>query len=504
MRNIGRSVLLVGALAWSILAVPANAAPSDPLFVFVPHPSPASNPPTATLPPPFGFFNGPCGLGVDGSGNFYVSEYYHHSIDVYQPNAEYTTKGSSGNTGYLGQLPEVDHQDGPCGLAFDGSDRLFVNDYHRSVLRYGAFPAFGAGTAIAGAGVDSKHPTGIAVDSATGTAYVNDRRFVAVYDSTGAAVEAEGKPLHIGEQGSESETSLTDGYGLAFSEYPATAGRLYVADAASNTVKIYDPAVDKVNPVSEITGAGSPEGHFVSLRDSALAVDRSSGNVYVIDNLQPWYTYIPKAVVDVFGPTGTYKGHFKYAISDALPPGLAVDNSTQPSQGRVYVTSGNVNLAGVYAYGPAAATSSPPVGPIVRLTMRSSGGGAIASTTASESCSSFCEPEVRSGTTVSLEAVPDSGAAFSGWSGACSGQRPICDVQMDQAAAVEASFVAGEDGEAPRIQSQIQPSDPGVDTAGETIATASPPHTRRHRLRRKVHRRRHGAPHMGLHGKKHH
>ncbi len=45
-------------------------------------------------------------------------------------------------------------------------------------------------------------------------------------------------------------------------------------------------------------------------------------------------------------------------ISDPLPAGLAVDNGGGATQSRVYVTSGNTALAGVYAYPPGAATTN--------------------------------------------------------------------------------------------------------------------------------------------------
>ncbi len=81
----------------------------------------------------------------------------------------------------------------------------------------------------------------------------------------------------------------------------------------------------KVNPEAEIKDPlGNP---FVSLRDSAIAVDDVTGDVYFADNTQPHYTEKPQATIYVYGSTNTYKGHLKYNITDALPPGLAVDNS---------------------------------------------------------------------------------------------------------------------------------------------------------------------------------
>ncbi|HYG97225.1 MAG TPA: NHL repeat-containing protein [Solirubrobacterales bacterium] len=341
------AVLILALAATCASAVPALGAASDPLFIF--RPVPSTNP-KKQYPPPSLNFNGPCGLGVDSAGNFYVSDYYRHTVSVFTPDLHPET----GYPFYLGQLQEVDPLSGPCGLAFDAADNLYVNSYHRSVIEYGSKAGFGTGTAIAGAGVDSTHPTGVAVDPASGNVYVDARTHIAVYDSTGAPVMEGSEPLRIGLG------DLVDGYGVAFSQHPATLGRLYVPDAATATVKVYDPAVDTVAPVAEIDGSATPEGRFVSLRDAAIAVDRVSGDVYVVDNLQPLYAEQPTALVYVFGPDGSYKGHLKYLIRDALPAGLAVDNSATATQGRVYVTSGNTEGAGVYAYPPGAATTAAP------------------------------------------------------------------------------------------------------------------------------------------------
>jgi DNA-binding beta-propeller fold protein YncE len=348
--------LAVGILALAATCVsvaPALGAASDPLFIFrpVPFPCPFCKPPV--VPPPAGNFNGPCGLGVDSTGNFYVSDYYRDNVSVFLPDG-YGPPPQDARPFYLTQVSDIDALSGPCGLALDAADNVYVNVYHRSVVKYGSKAGFGAGAVIAGAGVDSTHPTGVAVDPVNGNVYVNARTYIAVYDSTGAPIMDGTDPLRIGLG------DLEDGYGVAFSQHPGTLGRLYVPDAATGTVKVYDPAVDEATPVAEIDGSATPEGRFVSFRDAAVAVDRVSGDVYVVDNLQPLYVEQPNALIYVFGPDGSYKGHLKYLIHAALPAGLAVDNSAAATQGRVYVTSGNTEGAGVYAYPPGAATTAAP------------------------------------------------------------------------------------------------------------------------------------------------
>jgi DNA-binding beta-propeller fold protein YncE len=326
----------VAAVALGLASVPAQAAPGDPLFTFVP--------PTVSKVPPVGYFEGPCGLAVDSTGRLYVSDYYHHTVDVFSLGAPLN---------YLLQLANEDPLDGPCGLALDSTNRLYVNNFDRNVVRFGASSSFGAGTTIAGAGVDTAHPTGVAVDPATNDAYVDDRTYLTGYDSTGAQLTDGAEPLRIGLDPS------AEYYGLAID----ATGLLYVADASDDTVKAYDPAVSLSAPVKTFTG---PPSGFTSLRHAALAVDRTSKILYVLDNLQPSYAEQPAAQVEAFDltlpPASSYLGVLKFQVVDALPAGLAVDNSPTATQGRVYVTSGNSNQAGIYAYafGSLVASSQPP------------------------------------------------------------------------------------------------------------------------------------------------
>lgn len=325
------------------------SSPTDPLFVFSPVP------PAPIKPPPNGYLNDPCGLAVDSAGNFYVADHYHDTVDVYDGSADYVTPPVYGSTGYLGQLRVPALLDGPCGLALGSGGELYVNSYHRAVQGYGAFPALSPGPVLSGAGVDGAYPTGVAVDQASGAVYVDERTYVGVYEPSGSPVEQGGVPLRIGVG------TLGDGYGAAVSAYPATTGYVYVPDAASDTVKVYDPGTDIANPVMTITG---PPGGFSSLRDSAVAVDRVTGEVYVVDDLQPAETESSHGLVDGFDAAGSYEGHLKYEVVVGDPSGLAVDNSAGPNQGRVYVTSGNTHLGGIYAYPPGAATTAVPrVGP---------------------------------------------------------------------------------------------------------------------------------------------
>ncbi|HEV7518973.1 MAG TPA: NHL repeat-containing protein [Thermoanaerobaculia bacterium] len=429
-----RRALLAGlCLALALAAPPAavQAAFGDPLFVYSPAPPPDPAPGEKPVPPPSGYLNGPCGLGVDSGGRFYVSDYYHHAVDVFDSSAGYLTQLA---------LEKAEPLDGPCALAFDASDHLYLNNFHRNVVKFNPSPSFGTGTVLPLPAEDAVHhlPTGLAVDPATGNVYVNHRTYISVYDSSGAVVMDGPGPLKIGLG------TLGDGYGLAISQFPATLGRLYVPDAATDTVKVYDPALDKVNPVAVIDGAGAPANGFTSLTDAAIAVDRVGGEVYLTDNTQPLYTETPQATVDVFSAAGAYQGHLKYNVSDALPAGLAVDNSALPTQGRVYVSSGNTNHAAVYAYLPGSATTAPPLAATQTLAIAAagSGSGEVTSRALGIECAGVCEEELPAGAQLTLTAAPAPGSSFAGWSGAGCGGAGGCVVQMDEAASVSARFEA--------------------------------------------------------------
>jgi hypothetical protein len=359
---------------------------------------------------PGGSFEGACGVALDSFGEYYVSNYYRQAIEVMTPSSS------------IVEIPKVDPTDGPCGLAVSAAGVVFVNDYHEGVieLQPSQFPP-GRATTYSSTRIDSGNSTGLALDPATGDLYVDDRTYIARYKAPVFAGEV---PVKIGLG------SLQDGYGLALSSFPATKGRLYVPDAGSGTVKAYDPEVDLVDPVEEIDGAGTPQGGFNSLVDSAAAVDPTNGHLLVADNTQPGFEH-PAAVIDEFNAQGAYRGRLSRAIVDAEPPGIAADGS-----GNVYVTSGNEAGASVFAFGSA--------GPGRRLEVSKAGtgGGTVTSEPAGINCGSACAAEYDSGATVTLAAAADAHSAFLGWSGCATQAGDECTVAMSEERLVVAEFQA--------------------------------------------------------------
>jgi hypothetical protein len=256
---------------------------------------------------PGGQIEGACGVAAGGE-RIYVSDYYRHRVDVFS---------SSG--AYLSQIAG-NPADGPCQLALASTGALYANDWHEGVERL--LPSH--------LGFDQAESTGVAVDQASGKVYVDDRSYVAVYEPSG------GPPtLQIGLG------SLEDGYGVA-----VAAGRVYVPDAADNTVKVYEPAVDALDPVAVIGGAATPAGRFVSLLDAAVAVDPTNGHLLVLDNLQPGFEH-PEAAIEEFDAAGSFVGQVAQRVIDGEPSGLAFG-----AGGGLYVTSGNSEGSSVYQLAP--------------------------------------------------------------------------------------------------------------------------------------------------------
>jgi hypothetical protein len=291
------------------------------------------------IPPPEGQIEGPCGLALAPSGGVYLSDYYHRTIDIFASPPPLPLS-------YLAQISLPGRNpvfgsstlDAVCGLAFDAEGNLYANEFHRGVLRLTPSELR----------IDEGESTGLAIDPAANRLWVDDRTYLAEY----ALPFVEGaKPLSKIGVG-----SLSEGYGLA-----ASGGRLYVADAASETIKVYQPATSTTAPVATI-GFG-----FKSLTDAALAIDPSNGHLLVVDNAQPGFEH-PDAAVYEFDSSAngyTFLGRLPGTPVDGGPSGIVVTGD-----GELLVTDGNSELANVFAYGPYSASPSSAQGAFAPLALR--------------------------------------------------------------------------------------------------------------------------------------
>jgi DNA-binding beta-propeller fold protein YncE len=288
-------------------------------------------------PPPEGQIEGACGAAFSPSGAVYIADYYHRVIDVFgAPSASkpglYTSQiVLPGTNPVLG----VNTLDSVCGLAFDSAENLYGNEWHEGVVRLtgGEAP------------IDGSESTGVAVDPSSNRLYVDDRTYVAEYELPYTPGTKPAAKIGLGQLG--------DGYGLA-----AAGGRVYVADAGDQTVKVFEPAISVTTPVATIAG------HFNSLTDAALAIDPTNDHLLVVDNLQPGFEHPESAVLEFASAADghAFLGRLPGAPVHGGPSGIAVD-----ADGRAIVTDGNGELSNAFLYGPygesvgfAPALESPP------------------------------------------------------------------------------------------------------------------------------------------------
>ena len=385
-------------------------------------------------PPPPEPVKDACGVAVETGGRVFVSSYYGHQVDAFTPHHEASVALST-----PASLP------GPCDLALDQAGDLYVNLWHGAVLEYrpngvGYLPPIT---------VDPGPATGIAVDPVGEDLLVDRRTYVAEYEPSGAPVMNGAEPLKIGLG------SLQEGFGLAVSafggdeSFEATAGLLYVTDAADGgSVKVYEPG-EPTEVARTIEGDGTPQHGFVDLDDADVTVDPSDGHVYVTDNLGPG-SENPQLGVDEFSPAGRFRETVPADVeqgrpsplTDAEPSGLAV------SGGKLYVSSGNYfseedpqhrTNGKVVVYDPPAQFK------VHTLTVAKSGGGEglVISGVPGIGCGKACSGEFEEDSTVVLTATPAAHSRFAGWSGCpttLSGMR--CQVSMNADLGVGAAFEA--------------------------------------------------------------
>ena len=295
----------------------------------------------------------PAALTFDSAGNMYIADASNSRVRKVDTNGTITTFAGTGDFGDFGDTNVATKagMNRPYGVVMDKAGNLYIADAYNDAIRKvaasggimstfaGTFQGFGGdGGGATGALMDT--PTALVFDAA-GNLYIadtNNHRIRKVgTDGNITTFAGNGNAADFGDGGPATSASLNSPEGLAIDN----AGNIYVADTASHRVR-------KISPDGTITtvagngsggfqGDGGPATKANLYYPKGLAVDASSGNLYIADWLNSRIRVVtPDGNIYTVAGNGSYDyyGDGGPATSAALrfPWGLAVD-----AAGNVYV-----------------------------------------------------------------------------------------------------------------------------------------------------------------------
>jgi uncharacterized protein (TIGR03437 family) len=326
----------------------------------------------------------PAGVAFDSAGNMYIADASNSRVRKVDKNGVITTFAGTGDfdTYGNGTAANAAALDRPYSLAFDKAGNLYIADTYNDSIRKvsasngiisvfsGSFlEAFGGdGGPAAGASFDT--PTSVVVDAA-GNFYIADTKNNRIRkigtDGNINTIAGDGNPDSYGDGGPANVAALNVPIGLAVDN----AGNLYIADSGNHRIRRIAPdgTITTVagNGNGGFSGDGGPATQASLYYPKSMAVDASSGNLYIADFLNSRIRVVtPDGNINTVAGNGQYDyyGDGGPATSAALrfPWGVTVG-----AAGNVYVADDENNAIRLLTLVPPLTSAVPKAAPQINL-----------------------------------------------------------------------------------------------------------------------------------------
>ena len=238
-------------------------------------------------------FNTPYGVAVDATGNVYVTDKFNNLIRKISPAGVTTTLAGSTEMGSADGIGTAARFGQPNGVAVDSAGNVYVADSYNNTVRkitpggsVSTLAGLAGSTGSAdGTGSDARFTslTSVAVDAA-GNVYVADQRnsVVRKINPFGVVTTLAGT---AGQDGSADGTGAAARFNRNHGITVDTAGNLYVADSANQTIRKITPGGTVTLYAGKTGTPGNDDGaaNAATFHDpNSVAVD-GTGNLYVAD-----------------------------------------------------------------------------------------------------------------------------------------------------------------------------------------------------------------------------
>ena len=291
------------------------------------------------------------GVAIDGSGNTYVSDFYHHQILKITPAGVSSVLAGSGIAGSANGTGTAASFNNPWGLALDSQGNLYVSDQSNQLIRKitpsGVVTNYAGKLGVSGAANGAatsatfSYPAGMAMDAA-GNLYVSDSNNNLVRKITpGGTVST-----FAGVTGPSAIFSNPQGMTID------AAGNLYITDFNDQVICKITPAGVVSTIAGTVGSAGNQDGTGTAAsftNPQNITID-AVGNLYVSSAYAPLRKITPAGVVTTIGSitldgiafdgTGNLESGedasnsfdiipiVGYSLKGTLPAGLTFDATT--------------------------------------------------------------------------------------------------------------------------------------------------------------------------------